>query len=67
MTNSDTNEQEEIICTCSGTTKGKIKQLIANGADNLDKISSATGANTGCGSCDALILEILESEVGFSD
>ena len=61
MNNNNPDKQEEdIICTCTGTKKEKIKQLIANGADSLDKISSATGANTGCGSCDVLILELLE-------
>ena len=52
-------EQETVICTCTGTSKEKIEQLINKGADTLDKISSATGANTGCGSCDVLILELL--------
>ena len=60
MTDSNPNEQENIICTCTGTTKEKIEQLIDKGADDLDKISSATGASTGCGSCDVLILELLE-------
>jgi NAD(P)H-nitrite reductase large subunit len=61
MNNNNSNKQEkDILCTCTGTTKEKVKQLIANGADSLDKISSATGANTGCGSCDVLILELLE-------
>ena len=59
-TNSPDTQEEDIICTCTGTTKEKVKQLIANGADTIDKISSATGANTGCGSCDVLILELLE-------
>jgi NAD(P)H-nitrite reductase large subunit len=58
--NNQDNQEDDIICTCTGTTKEKIEQLIANGADNLDKISSATGANTGCGSCDVLIQELLE-------
>jgi NAD(P)H-nitrite reductase large subunit len=60
MTESNPNEQEQIICTCTGTTKDKIEQLIDKGADNLNKISSATGACTGCGSCDVLILAMLE-------
>lgn len=56
-----TSEQEEIICDCTGTTKKKVQQLIDDGADNLDAIASATGACTGCGSCDILILEMLEN------
>ena len=61
MNNSDSSKpQETVICTCTGTSKEKIEQLIAKGADTLDKIESATGANTGCGSCDILILELLD-------
>lgn len=61
MNNNNPDKQEEkIICSCSGTTKEKVKKLIENGADDLDKISSATGAGTGCGSCDVLILELLD-------
>ncbi|NOR81596.1 MAG: (2Fe-2S)-binding protein [Methyloprofundus sp.] len=59
MPDSSPDEHKTVICTCTGTSKEKIEQLIAKGADTLDKISSATGANTGCGSCDILILELL--------
>tara|TARA_R110002153_G_scaffold18021_3_gene63009 strand:+ start:58756 stop:58956 length:201 start_codon:yes stop_codon:yes gene_type:complete len=54
-----TDISEEIICDCSGTTKTKIHQLIDDGKDSFEKIASATGAGTGCGSCDILIMEIL--------
>lgn len=59
MPDKSPDNQETIICTCTGTTKEKVEQLIEQGADTVDKISSATGANTGCGSCDILILELL--------
>lgn len=52
-------KQEKIICSCTRTTESKIQQLIDNGADNMDEISSATGATTGCGACDVLIEELL--------
>ncbi len=64
MNTSDPDELDEIICQCSGTTKAKIKELINRDVDNLDKIENATGANTGCGSCDALIMEILSEYDG---
>lgn len=54
-----TDTPEEIICDCSGTTKSKIHQLIDDGKNSFEKIASATGAGTGCGSCDVLIMEIL--------
>ena len=56
----DEQQQKEVICDCSGTTKDKIKELIDNGYDSVDKISRATGAVSGCGSCDILILELLD-------
>ena len=40
------SDKQEVICTCTGTTKAKIEQLREKGIDTLDKISSATGANT---------------------
>ncbi len=60
MEKNQTTAQEKVICTCTGTTEKKVKQLIAKGIDDLDKIASATGASTGCGSCDVLIIELLE-------
>jgi len=59
MNTPDSKTSKEIICDCSGTSKEKVKQLIHQGMDSLDKISSATGACSGCGSCDIIILDIL--------
>lgn len=52
------NQEDVVICDCTGTTKGKILSLIEQNAD-LDKISSATGATTGCGSCDYEIITLV--------
>lgn len=58
--NIQSKEQEsEVICGCTGTTKEKVLSLIKQKAD-LDKISSATGATTGCGSCDAEIINLID-------
>jgi bacterioferritin-associated ferredoxin len=57
-----THEYEEIICFCSGTTKTAINALIDKGINTLDKIAYETGANTGCGSCDILIKELLATQ-----
>jgi len=53
--------KEDIICDCTGTTYQKVQQLIDDGATRLDEISDATGACTGCGACDILVLEMLET------
>lgn len=53
-------DNKHIICDCTGTTYQKVHQLIDDGATTLDEISDVTGACTGCGSCDILILEMLE-------
>ena len=60
MNNSNSNKKTNIICDCTGTTQAKIEALIAKGKNTFDEISSATGAGTGCGSCDILIIELLK-------
>ena len=54
--NQDLNE---VICPCSGTTKGKIKSLVEIGFD-LEAISRKTGALTGCSGCEWEIAEFLK-------
>ena len=41
----------DIMCTCSGTTRGQIYDLVQQGKD-IDAISRWTGAKSGCGGCD---------------
>jgi NAD(P)H-nitrite reductase large subunit len=53
-------DKKDVICFCTGTTKQKVIQLIANGATDIAKISSATGAVTGCAGCDISIMELLD-------
>jgi len=57
----NSTQREDIICDCTGTTRAKVQQLIDDGVDNLDAIADATGACTGCGSCDILVMEMLEN------
>lgn len=59
MNNEQPNKQETRICHCSGTTETKIKELITNGVNTLEEIANETGATTGCGACDYLIVELL--------
>lgn len=53
-------DKKDIICFCTGTTKQKVMQFIEAGATDLAKISSATGAVTGCAGCDISIMELLD-------
>ncbi|MDO8825295.1 (2Fe-2S)-binding protein [Methylophaga sp.] len=61
----NTNENiDEVICDCSGTTRGKIISLVEQGIVDSDTISRKTGAISGCGSCDHEI-EMLLDELVF--
>ena len=54
------NTKDAIICPCSGTTYQKIANLLANGVTTLEDIANITGATTGCGSCDYLVLDLVK-------
>lgn len=59
--NTPTNDEtDEIVCDCSGTSRGKIMQLVEQGIVDTDTISRKTGAMSGCGSCDYIIETLLE-------
>lgn len=42
---------DEIMCSCSGTTRGQIYDLVQQGKD-LEAISRYSGALSGCGGCE---------------
>jgi NAD(P)H-nitrite reductase large subunit len=52
MCKANPNPEDEIMCDCSGTTRGKIHQLCEQGIIDLDTISRKTGALSGCASCE---------------
>ena len=58
MNNVAPNLSDEIICPCSGTTRGKIQTLFEEGLD-IDAISRRTGAVSGCSGCESDIIEML--------
>lgn len=59
MTN-ENDVADEIICSCSGTTRGKIYDLYKQGLD-IDGISQRTGIKTGCGGCEWDIEEFVKA------
>ncbi len=63
MTENSQADPDEIICDCSGTTRGKIQSLIEQGIIDPDTISRKTGAISGCGSCEWDIEAILDEEI----
>lgn len=63
MTEANQNELDEVICDCSGTTRGKILSLVEQGIIDPDTISRKTGAISGCGSCEWDIESILDEAI----
>jgi nitrite reductase (NADH) large subunit len=59
----DALPDEAQICSCENVSKAGIKEAIANGCDDINKIKKCTKAGTGCGSCVTLVKDILDSEI----
>lgn len=57
--NNANQDDDEVLCYCSGTTRKDIRNLYAQGKD-LDAISRWTGAISGCGGCEWDIAEFLK-------
>ncbi len=60
MSENITNAEDEVICICSGTTRGKIRLLFDEGLD-AEAISRRTGALSGCGGCEWEIADMLKA------
>lgn len=48
-----------IVCNCTGTTKAAILDSMTLGAATLEEVRTATSANTVCGTCKPLVLDLL--------
>lgn len=56
---------DEIVCGCSGVTKGTIVQGIAEqGWTTIDEIKAHTGATRSCGGCKPMVAKLLEHVLG---
>ena len=51
MTTQHSEDADEIMCLCSGTTRGEIVVMVQAGMD-LEAISRRTGALSGCAGCE---------------
>lgn len=67
MTTQHADPADEVMCVCSGTTRGEIVRLGEQGMD-MQAISRRTGAVSGCGGCEwdieALLRERAERKPG---
>jgi nitrite reductase (NADH) large subunit len=52
------------ICNCNGVSKGAIVSCVKAGKRNPKAVMEATRAGTGCGSCKAMVTEIVEWACG---
>ncbi|MEI2635545.1 MAG: (2Fe-2S)-binding protein [Methylotenera sp.] len=60
MNTKNTNLDDEIMCSCSGTTRGEIQTLFKEGLD-IDAISRRTGALSGCAGCEWDVAQFLKA------
>ena len=58
MNTKSADAPDEVICSCSGTTRAEIHTLFIQGMD-MEAISRRTGAISGCGGCEWDIAECL--------
>jgi NAD(P)H-nitrite reductase large subunit len=58
MNTQNAEPTDEVMCLCSGTTRGDIQCLFEQGQD-MDAISRRTGAISGCGGCEWDIAQFL--------
>lgn len=49
----------EIVCRCSGTTVKQVRRYLDKGMADLDSISRASGACSGCGGCESDLLGLI--------
>lgn len=60
MNTNNPDSPDEIMCPCTGTTRGQIEKLFNEGLD-LDAISRRTGALSGCAGCEWDVAQLLKS------
>lgn len=49
-------------CSCKNISIETVVEAVKNGADTLEKVREATGANTVCGRCSGLIQNIIDNK-----
>ena len=49
---------DAVVCSCLGVTRGRISEVVRDGALSLDQIVAQTNASTACGSCRSLVCQL---------
>jgi NifU-like protein len=58
--------EKALICTCFGVSEETIEKLVTeNSLESVEEVSMACNAGSGCGSCQPLIQEIIDSAVAY--
>ena len=60
MSTNNPDSPDEVICPCTGTTRGQVEKLFNEGLD-LDAISRRTGALSGCAGCEWDVAQLLKA------
>ena len=50
-----------LICTCFGVSEGEVEKLVSENCQTVEEVSAKCNAGAGCGSCQPLIQEIIDS------
>ncbi|GAA6024584.1 hypothetical protein JCM11491_000289 [Sporobolomyces phaffii] len=54
---------DDVVCSCHGTTKGAISKCVQDGMTEFKDVKSCTKAGTGCGGCIPLVTNIFKAEM----
>jgi NifU-like protein len=58
--------EKALICTCFGISEETIEELVTkNSLECVEEVSMACNAGSGCGSCQPLIQEIIDSAIAY--
>ena len=52
-------EDENIVCHCTGTSQNKIKNLFTEGWTSFDAMAERSGVCSGCGGCEDAVRDLI--------
>lgn len=60
-------ETDLYVCICAGISELSIREAVRSGAETLESIRETLGACSGCGRCEQMLRELLESLLEVPD